>query len=173
MALQKQIFTYGDYAYQSATNGYVLELEMSQERVDIQQNRSYMNYILRLRSGSNNRFSLYHIGARLLLDGETVATRERESTAQVSLDYHSAVVLLSGSTVVAHGADGTKTVSVAFSIDMASGAYVPGPLTAAGYTMELAPIARCSSLEVGSAVLGQPLELKITAANAAYTHTLS
>lgn len=173
MALQKQVFSYGDYAYQSATNGYVLELELTQERVDIQQNRSYLNYILRLRSGENNRFSQYHLGARLLLDGKTVALRERENTAQVSLDYQSAVVLLSGSTAVPHEADGTRTVSVAFSIDMASGAYVPGPLTAEGYTMELTPIARCSSLEVGSAVFGQPLELKITAADAAYTHTLS
>lgn len=172
MALQTITFSYGDLSYKSYSNAYILELTVTEEATDSLANTSLLSYVLRLRSGSNNRFSLYHIGAEITFDGEAVGTRDRYTTAQVSLGYNASVELLSGSAVVKHGADGSKTLSIGYSIDMAEGLYVPGPLAATG-SMVLTDIPRCSSLTVGSGTLGQALTFGIHCASSDFTHTLT
>lgn len=172
MALQTKTFSYGDLSYKSYSNAYILELTVTEEATDALANTSLLSYVLRLRSGSNNRFSLYHIGAEVTFDGAAVAARDRYSTAQVSLGYNASVELMSGSAVVKHKEDGSKSLSIGYSIDMEAGSYVPGPLAASG-EMALTDIPRCSSLTAPSGTLGQALTFTVDCAGSDFTHTLT
>ena len=170
--LQTKTFSYGDLSYKSYSNAYILELTVTEESVDAASNTSLLSYVLRLRSGSNNRFSLYHIGAEVTFDGEAVATRDRYSTAQVSLDYSAAVELLSGSAAVKHDADGGKTLQIGYSIDMETGNYVPGPLAASG-ELVLTAIPRCAVFTAEGGTLGQPLTFVFSGAESGQSYTLT
>ena len=170
--LQTKTFSYGDLSYKSYSNAYILELTVTEESVDAASNTSLLSYVLRLRSGSNNRFSLYHIGAEVTFDGEAVATRNRYSTAQVSLGYNAAVELLSGSAVVKHDADGGKTLQIGYSIDMEPGNYVPGPLASSG-ELVLTAIPRCAVFTASGGALGQPLTFTFSGGEPGQQYTLS
>jgi len=173
MALQTKTFTYGSLAYGSVTKGYILELTLTEAATDPAANASQVDYSLRLRSGGNNRFSNYGLGATVTLDGAVVATRDRYTAPQVSLGYHSSVTLLSGSAHIPHGADGTKTMAVAFAIDMATGSYVPGPVSVTGETMALTPIPRASTLGAADAAIGAVCPISVNRKNSAYSHTIA
>lgn len=170
--LQTKTFSYGDLSYKSYSNAYLLELTVTEESVDRAANTSLLSYELRLRSGKNNRFSLYHIGAEVTFDGETVATRNRYTTAQVSLGYSSAVTLLTGSVTVHHAENGGKTLQIGYSIDMEPGNYVPGPLTSSG-EMILTPIPRCAVFTASGGTLGQPLTFTFSDGEPGQRYTLS
>lgn len=172
MALQTKTFTYGSLAYQSQSNGYILELTLVEQSADPATNRSEVDYTLRLRSGGNNRFSSYGLGATVTLDGTVAATRDRYTADKVSLGYNSSVTLLSGTASIAHQDDGTKEMAVAFAIDMAAGSYVPGPIAVTGQTMALTPIPRASTLGAADADIGAVCAISVNRKNSAFTHTL-
>lgn len=81
----------------------------------------------------------------MVLDGKTVATRDRYSAPQISIGTYSSVTLLSGTTTVAHNTDGKKSMSVKFTLDMASAAWTPGPMTGTA-TMTLTDIPRQATI---------------------------
>ncbi len=172
MALQSQTYSYGSLAYGSATKSYVLELTVTEESVSPADNTSLVSYTLRLVSGSNNQFKLYHIGAQVWLGGVLAGQRDRYANAQVTLNYNSSVVLLSGSSVISHNADGTCTMPIAFSIDMEDGQYVPGSLSASGYTMALTFIPRESSLGATNADIGAVSMIAVTKQAERFTHSI-
>lgn len=172
MAIQSQTYSYGSLAYGSATKSYVLELTVTEESVSVSDNTSTVSYALRLISGSNNQFKLYHIGAQVWLGGALAGQRDRYANAQVTLNYNSSVVLLSGSAVIPHSADGTCTMPVSFSIDMEDGKYVPGSLSASGYTMELSVIPRQSTLGATNADIGAVSMIAVAKQAERFTHSI-
>lgn len=140
MALQTQTFTVGGTS-SSELHYYALELVLTEQSTDLITNTSLVNYILRLRSG-NTSFSQYSIGASISLAGKVVATRSRTDDPQMAISENSTLTILSGSATVTHDADGSKTMSVAFSIDMAAVSYTPGPVSVSGKSMDLTKIDR-------------------------------
>lgn len=173
MAIQTQTFSFGSLAYGSATKSYVLELTVNEESISPGDNTSYISYTLKLISGSNNRFNLYHIGANVWLNGELAGSRDRYSTAQVSLGYNSSVELLSGTATICHNADGSCTMPVAFSIDMEDGAYVPGSQHASGYVMTLSYIPRKSGIGATDADIGAVSVIAVAKHAESFTHSIA
>ena len=165
-------FSYGSVTDKSVLNGYVLELTVTEKSTDPVENTSLVDFVLKLRSGSKNRFNLYGIGARVLFDGVVVGSRNRETAAQVSLGYNASVTLVSGSKTVPHQDDGTKSLTVDFSIDMKKSDYTPGPVSVTGKTMALTAIPRASSVAASDANIGAVSTVVVSRKNAAFTHTL-
>lgn len=173
MALQIKTFSYGSLTDKSVLNGYLLELTVTEQSTDTVNNTSAVDYVLKLRSGSKNRFELYGLGASVSLNGKVVGTRDRYEASKVSLGYNSSVTLVSGSATVAHDDDGTKTMAVAFSIDMATGSYVPGPVSVSDKTMALTDIPRASTIAASDANIGAVSTVVVGRKSTAYTHTVA
>lgn len=172
MGLQTKTFSYGSLTDKSILNGYLLELTLTERSVDAAQNISYVDFSLKLRSGSKNRFTLYGLGAAVLLDGKTVGSRDRYTAEQVSLDYNSVVTLVSGSATIAHDDSGSKTVAVAFSIDMKASDYTPGPVSVTNKTWKLTAIPRAGSITATDANIGGVSTLVVDRKSADFTHTI-
>lgn len=172
MALQTKTFSCGSVTDKSVLNGYVLELTVTEQSTDTAKNTSAVDFVLKLRSGSKNRFEQYGLGASVSLNGKVVGTRDRYGEAHVSLGYNSSVTLVKGSCTVAHADDGAKTMAVAFSIDMATGSYVPGPVSVTGKSMTLTVIPRASTVAASDANIGSVSTVVVGRKSTAFTHTV-
>lgn len=137
MALQTKV-------YSKTSNTFTLELTLVENSTSVSGNSSSVSYTLKLKSTTKD-FYQYGVGASVSLDGKTVATRDRYTAAQISIGTYSSVTLLSGTATVGHDADGTKTMALAYSLDMASASYTPGPVSGSG-TMALAHIPRGATI---------------------------
>lgn len=137
MAIQTKVYT-------SKNNGFTLELTLVENSTSTAANTSSIGYTLKLKSTSKD-FSQYGVGATVQLDGKTVATRDRYSAPQISIGTYSSVTLLSGTTTVGHNTDGKKSMSVKFTLDMATASWTPGPMTGTG-TMTLTNIPRQATI---------------------------
>lgn len=173
MALQTKTFSYGSVTDKSVLNGYVLELTVTEQSTDTVGNTSKVDFVLKLRSGSLNRFTLYGLGASVSLDGKVVGSRDRYEEDQVSLGYNASVTLVSGSTTVEHNDDGSKSLAVAFSIDMKQSDYTPGPLSVTEKTMTLTAIPRASTIAASDANIGAVSTVVISRKSSAFTHTVA
>ena len=173
MALQTKTFSYGSLTDKSVLNGYLLELTVTEQSTDTVKNTSAVDFVLKLRSGSKNRFEKYGLGASVSLNGKVVGTRDRYEEAQVSLGYNSSVTLVKDSCTVAHNDDGTKTMAVAFSISMATGSYVPGPVSVTDKAMALMDIPRASAIAASDANIGSVSTVVVGRKSTAYTHTVA
>lgn len=137
MALQTKVYT-------KTSNTYTLELTLVENSTSTSGNSSSMTYTLKLKSTTKD-FAMYGVGASVVLDGKTVAVRDRYNAARISLATYSSVTLLTGTTTVAHDSDGGKSLSLAYTLDMASASYTPGPMQGSG-TMTLTNIARGATI---------------------------
>ena len=137
MALQTKVYSQG-------SNTFTLELTLTENSTSVSGNSSSVSYTLKLKSTTKD-FYQYGVGASVSLDGKTVATRDRYTAAQISIGTYSSVTLLSGTATVGHGADGTKTMALSYSLDMASASYTPGPVSGSG-TMALTRIPRGATI---------------------------
>lgn len=167
------VFSYGSLDYGSATKSYVLELTVQEQSVSIENNTSQVSYTLKLISGSNNRFSLHHIGAAVWLGGALVGYRDRNTSAQLSLGYNSSIILLSDTVTVSHNADGTCTMPVAFSIDIENNPYTPGPLAVTDQWMSLSVIPRKSSIGATNALIGAVSTVAVTKQAESFQHSIA
>ena len=137
MALQTKV-------YSKTSNTFTLELTLTENSTSVSGNSSSVSYTLKLKSTTKD-FYQYRVGASVSLDGKTVATRDRYTASQIGIGTYSSVTLLSGTATVGHGADGTKTMALAYSLDMASASYTPGPVSGSG-TMALTSIPRGATI---------------------------
>ena len=137
MALQTKVYT-------QTSNTFTLELTLTENSTSVSGNSSSVSYTLKLKSTTKD-FYQYRVGASVSLDGKTVATRDRHTAAQIGIGTYSSVTLLSGTATVGHGADGTKTMALSYSLDMASASYTPGPMSGSG-SMTLTTIPREASM---------------------------
>lgn len=168
MALQTKTYSQGSLAYGSASNGYVLELVLTEESVDQAANTSLVSYKLQLRSGSNNRFD-WELTGKLSLDGSQAAAKTEEKY----LDYNSVWVLLQGQTTVAHGTDGTKRLPFSATITPYNGgnSYTPPAMTLTG-TLALTAIARESTLSATPAYIEDAATIAVARSSGSYTHSI-
>lgn len=133
MALQTKVYT-------KTSNTFTLELTLVENSTSTAGNTSSISYTLKLKSTTKN-FAQYGVGAKVELDGKTVAVRDRGSAPKITLGTYSEVTLLSGTATVAHNNDGSKSMAFAYSLDMASASYTPGPMNGSG-SMALTTIPR-------------------------------
>lgn len=137
MTLQTKVYT-------QTSNTFTLELTLTENSTSVSGNSSSVSYTLKLKSTTKD-FYQYRVGASVSLDGKTVATRDRYTAAQIGIGTYSSVTLLSGTATVGHGTDGTKTMALSYSLDMASASYTPGPVSGSG-TMALTHIPRGATI---------------------------
>ncbi|HIQ60647.1 MAG TPA: hypothetical protein IAD31_03505 [Candidatus Enterenecus faecium] len=137
MALQTRTYT-------QSSNTFTLELTLVEQSTSTAGNSSTLSYTLKLKSTTKN-FAQYGVGAAVKLDNQTVAVRDRGSAPKITLGTYSEVTLLSGTHTVAHTSDGSKSMSLAYSLDMASASYTPGAMSGSG-TMTLTKIPRGATI---------------------------
>ena len=137
MALQTRTYT-------QSSNTFTLELTLVEQYTSTAGNSSTISYTLKLKSTTKN-FAQYGVGAAVELDNQTVAVRDRGSAPKITLGTYSEVTLLSGTHTVAHTSDGSKSMSLAYSLDMASASYTPGYVSKSG-TMTLTKIPRGATI---------------------------
>ena len=137
MALQTKTYT-------QSSNTFTLELTLVEQSTSTAGNSSTLSYTLKLKSTTKN-FAQYGVGAAVKLDNQTVAVRDRGSAPKITLGTYSEVTLLSGTHTVGHNSDGSKSMALAYSLDMASASYTPGPMSGSG-TMTLTKIPRGATI---------------------------
>lgn len=147
-----------------------LELLLKETAVSQVDNTSTVAYRLRLYAGARYFYG-YGLGASLVIDGKTVAVRDRENEPAVDIDKNGYLDIFQGETTLTHNTDGTLTVPVAFSIDMTAGYYTPGPMSGTG-TLALSDIPRVSTLRATSANIGEVSMLAITRRSGEFTHSV-
>lgn len=154
------------------SNGFTLQLTVTEESTDTLANTSTVSYQLRLLS-ETHRFSTYSIGWSVSLAGTVVNEMARASAPQQSIGTNSSLTLCTGQTTVKHDVDGTKTMGAAFSIDMAKTSYTPGPISVTGKSMPLTFIARASGIGAADADIGAASIIAVNKKNTAYTHSIA
>lgn len=167
MALQTKTFS-----SPTTSNGFTLTLTLEENSTDVLANTSSVTYTLVLKSGAWH-FSQYRLGAKIVLGGTVVASRDKETAPQVSLSANSSLTILSGTTTIAHNTDGTKTLSVAFSIDMAKDSYAPGPIDVTGQSMTMTIIPRASTIGATDANIGAVSMIAVNKKSSTYTHSIA
>lgn len=168
MALQTKTFSTGSFDRYGASNGYILDLVIAEESVDVLANTSEISYKLQLRSGPNNRFD-WELTSKLSLNGSQIATKTEEKY----LDYNSTWVLLSGNTTVQHENDGSMNLSFSATVTPYNGgtSYTPPGLTISG-TMPLSGIARASTLSATAAYIEDAATIAVSRKSVLYTHSI-
>ena len=167
MALQTKTFK-----SDTKSNQFYLQLTLTENSISQTNNTSSISYTLRLYSGSWD-FSQYKIGHSISLAGKTVSSVKRANANQYSIGTNSSVTIASGTTTISHNSDGSKNMSVAFSIDMAKDSWTPGAISVSGKSMALTSIPRSSTVSCSTANIGSNATITINRASSRFTHTLS
>ena len=169
MALQTKTYSVGSFdRYSGVSNGYILDLILTEEAIDATANTSHVSYKLQLRSGPSNRFD-WEFTSTLSLNGIHVA----ESTAGKYLDYNSTWVLLEGQVTIAHNANGLLDMPFSAVVTPWNGGtqYTPPELTLSG-KMSLTSIARASTIAASSAYIEETSTIVVSRKNSGYTHSI-
>lgn len=156
----------------TTSNQFYLELTLKENSTSQTNNTSSISYTLKLYSGSWD-FSLYKIGHSIKLAEKTVSSVERANANQYSIGTNSSITIASGTTTISHNSDGSKNMSVAFSIDMAKDSWTPGKISVSGKSMALTNIPRASTVSCSTANIGSNATITINRASSSFTHTLS
>lgn len=161
--------------YEKSNNGYILRLTVTETATNVETNKSTITYKLQLISGNVNHFLDFGVGATVVLDGTTVASRSRDNDPYLSIGFNSTLTLLSGSTQIAHNADGTKTISVGYTLNMASTSYTPGSLSGTGsFVCATIPRATTPTLSASSVNIGSSVTIYVTGrASDTFSHVIS
>ena len=167
MALQTKTFK-----SDTTSNQFYLQLTLTENSTSQTNNTSSISYTLKLYSGSWD-FSLYKIGHSISLAGKTVSSVKRANANQYSIGTNSSITIASGTTTISHNSDGSKNMSVAFSIDMAKDSWTPGAISVSGKSMALTTIPRASTVSCSTANIGSNATITINRASSNFTHTLS
>ena len=156
----------------TTSNQFYLQLTLTENSTSQTNNTSNISYTLKLYSGGWD-FSLYKIGHSIKLAEKTVSSVERANAHQYSLGTNSSITIASGTTTINHNSDGSKNMSVAFSIDMAKDSWTPGKISVSGKSMVLTTIPRASTVSCSTANIGSYATITINRASSSFTHTLS
>lgn len=169
MPLQTKTYSLGSFdRIDGNSNGYILDLILTEESVDSAANTSCVTWKLQLRSGPSNRFD-WELTAGLSLNGAQVASFADDHF----LDYNSSWVLLQGSTQVPHLTDGTLDMAFRATITAWNGGtvYTPPAMTLEG-AMPLTAIPRASTLAAAPAYIGDATTIAVARKSDAYTHSV-
>lgn len=167
--MQTQTYSTGSFdRYAGPSNGYILDLILTEQSQDPAANTSCVSYKLQLRSGPSNRFD-WELTARLHLGGAQVAA----ATAEHYLDYNDTWVLLEGTCTVPHNADGTLDLAFAAAVIPWNGGtqYTPPEMTLSG-TMALHSIPRASTIAATGAYIEDTATIVVARRDPGYTYSL-
>lgn len=156
----------------TTSNQFYLQLTLEENSTSQTNNTSSISYTLRLYSGSWD-FSQYKIGHSIKLAEKTVSSVKRANANQYSIGTNSSITIASGTTTISHNSDGSKNMSVAFSIDMAKDSWTPGKISVSGKSMALTTIPRASTVSCSTANIGSNATITINRASSSFTHKLS
>lgn len=161
------------FSVNNSNNRFTLTLTVTETSYSIADNTSTLSWSLDLKANTSHHFELYAIGLAVILNGVTVKSQSRADWIQYSIAEKGTVNLAKGSGfVVQHNDDGSKSIPVVYSIDMATETFTPGPLSGSG-TMPLTTIARYSTLSIpAGGTLGVPQTITVTRPSS-QTHTVS
>ena len=132
------------FSVNNSNNRFTLRLTLTEGAYDVANNTSPVTYKLELIANTAYNFSSYGIGRKIVLGGTTVYEGARKQ-GEFSIADYGTLTLASGTHTVTHDADGSKSLSVAYSIDMAEASYTPGSLSGTG-TMTMVQIPRQATL---------------------------
>ena len=169
MALQTKTFSVGSFdRYNGSSNGYILDLILTEDSIDQASNTSMVSYKIQLRSGDSNRFD-WELTAALILNGSRVAS----VTGDHYLDYNSTWVMAEGQTTVQHNSNGELDMGFTATITPWNGGtqYTPPELTVTGF-MLLTPIGRAATLSATSGFIGDAVAISVNRKNPEYTHSI-
>ena len=134
----------------SNSNGrFTLTLTLA-ETTNTSANTSAVSYTLTLKANTNYRFEGYRIGRTVKLNGTTVYSVTKANSAAFSVAAKGSITIASGTATISHDSNGKKSISVSFSIDMASDEWTPGSLSGSG-TAVLTDIPRYAAITAKSA----------------------
>ncbi|MBR4743539.1 MAG: hypothetical protein IK082_05025 [Oscillospiraceae bacterium] len=161
--------------YDVTRHGYTLRLQITETATNVETNTSTISYKLQLISGNQYHFTDFGVGAEIKFDGTRVAYRGRDTVPYLSIGFNSTLTLLSGSKTVTHSSDGTKSIALAFTLDMADYYYTPGPMSGTGtFTCTTIPRATTPTLSSSSANLGSAVTISVAGrASTSFSHVLT
>ena len=153
----------------SANNKYSLTMTVTEQSYDVANNTSTVKYTVTMATAANSfvGYSDYRTQVSFTIDGSTVYSYDASRDFNPSAASSYSEVLCTGTKVITHSADGSKTITCAASVTVASGAYSPGSASLTGKTLALTTIPRASTLSTPiTATITQATSLTITAASA-------
>lgn len=161
--------------YEQTRHGYTLRLTVTETATNVDTNKSTLTYSLQLISGNTYHFESFGVGATVTMDGVTVASRSRDTDPYLTIGFNSTLTLLSGSTQITHAADGTKTVSVGYTLNMADRYYTPGSMSGTGsFVCATIPRATQPTVDDNSVLIGANVTISVSGrASASFSHVLS
>lgn len=161
--------------YNQTRHGYTLRLTVTETATNVETNKSTVAYSLQLISGNQYHFEQFGVGAAVTMDGVTVASRNRDTDPYLSIGFNATLTLLSGSTTITHAADGTKTIALGFSLNMADYYYTPGPMSGTGsFVCATIPRATQPTVNDSSVLLGESVTISVSGrASTSFSHVLS
>ncbi len=161
--------------YDQYRHGYTLRLTVTETATNVETNVSTITYKLQLISGNQYHFEQFGVGAAITMDGTTVASRSRDNDPYLTIGFNSTLTLLSGSTTVAHAADGTKTIALGYSLNMADYYYTPGPMSGTGsFVCATIPRATTPTLSASSVNIGSAVTISVSGrASTSFSHVLT
>lgn len=113
MALQEQVFSTGDYAWRSWSNGYVISLTLTEESVDAATNTSQVSYLFAISNTDNNRFTSNDYSWSISFGGHSIGIDH--FSFNLASNYTTQTIA-SGRLTVEHNSDGTLAMPYAVSI---------------------------------------------------------
>ena len=113
MALQQQVFSTGDYAWKSWSNGYVISLTLTEESVDTVNNTSQVAYLFTISNTNNNRFVSNDYSWSIFIGGHSIAINH--FNFNLASNYTTQTIA-SGCLTVQHNSDGTLAMPYEVSI---------------------------------------------------------
>ena len=131
------------YSVNNSNGRFTLKLTLTESNPSTANNTSDVSYSLDLIANTSWDFKTYKIGRKVVLNGSTVYEVTNANSSTFDLASYGTLNLASGKTTIKHNDDGSKSISVAYSIDMKTADWTPGPLSGTG-SMTLTTIARAS-----------------------------
>ena len=161
------------FSVSDSKSRYTLTLTLTEGTQSVTNNQTPLTYKLVLKANTAYNFELYKIGRTVTLNGTTVYNVARSSSASLSIADYGSLTLAEGSTTITHNNDGTKSISVAYSMDMASASYTPGAMSGSG-TMTLTTIPRATqpTLSPASVTMGSNMTINLPRAATSFTHNV-
>lgn len=166
------------YSVNNSNGRFTLRLTLTEGSYNITNNTSPVDYKLELVANTSWNFETFSIGRKVVLDGKTVYEVTRANSSKLSIAKYGTLELAKGSTTITHNDDGSKSISVAYSIDMASADYSPGALSGSG-TMALTTIPRASKPSLitypsstSNFNMGDVITIHMNSKSSSFTHTV-
>ena len=129
------------FTVNNSNNRFTLKLTVEEYKQYPSSNVTQLDYTLDLIANTSWHFQTFRIGSKVVLGGKAVHDTPRSSASYYDIEPNGTLRLAEGRAPIEHNADGTKNLTVEYSIDMASADYSPGALSSTG-NMDLTPIPR-------------------------------